>query len=96
VETCEYGAPELSKREDGTLISHINEALCKGCGACAVACCNGAIIPKHFANKQIMSMVEAALVDIEESLESGVGSQESIEPQPQAQPQATTPTQEAV
>jgi len=99
VETCEYGAPELTKREDGSLISHINEALCKGCGACAVACCNGAIIPKHFANQQIMSMVEAALEDIEESKESGVegqgsteskesrvesqGSKESAEPQPQ-------------
>jgi heterodisulfide reductase subunit A-like polyferredoxin len=61
VESCEYGAPELTKREDGSLVSHINEALCKGCGACAVACCNGAIAPKHFGNDQIMSMVVAAL-----------------------------------
>lgn len=75
VDTCEYGAPELTKREDGALVSHVNEALCKGCGACAVACCNGAITPQHFDNKQIMSMVESALA----SWNGSGGSIESIE-----------------
>ena len=79
VETCEYCAPELQKREDGTLVSHINEALCKGCGACAVACCNGAISPKHFGNDQIMTMVEAALLEPEVK-------QKPIEAQPTTEP----------
>jgi heterodisulfide reductase subunit A len=43
------------------LKANINPALCKGCGACEVACCNGAIACKHFTNKQIMALVEACL-----------------------------------
>ncbi len=77
VETCEYGAPELIKKEDGSFVSHINEALCKGCGACAVACCNGAISPKHFNNTQIMSMVEAALLEPDAKAKE-IGTQEMV------------------
>ena len=88
VETCEYGAPELTKRDDGSLVSHINEALCKGCGACAVACCNGAITTKHFDNRQIMSMVEAALFEPKVSKVSEAVAEESTGSD-------ETPTQEA-
>jgi heterodisulfide reductase subunit A len=59
VEVCEFGAPELVQDEDGKVHSKINEALCKGCGACAASCCNGAIIPKHFKNEQIMTMIDS-------------------------------------
>jgi heterodisulfide reductase subunit A len=86
VESCEYGAPELTKKEDGSMVSHINEALCKGCGACAVACCNGAITTLHFKTDQIMSMVETAL-----------SSQQSPPPHPpEPQPQAEVSDQGAL
>jgi len=39
----------------------VNPALCKGCGACEVACCSGAITCKHFTNRQIIALVEACL-----------------------------------
>jgi heterodisulfide reductase subunit A len=61
VEVCEFGAPELVTEEDGAIHSKINAALCKGCGACSANCCNNAIIPKHFNNEQITTMVHSAL-----------------------------------
>jgi heterodisulfide reductase subunit A len=30
---CEYGAPRIIEKDDGTKIANINEALCKGCGS---------------------------------------------------------------
>ncbi len=42
-EICEYGAPRLVEVSPGVFKSRINEALCKGCGSCAVACCSRAI-----------------------------------------------------
>ncbi|UCF08658.1 MAG: hydrogenase iron-sulfur subunit, partial [Thermoplasmata archaeon] len=72
VEVCEFGAPELVTEEDGTIHSRINEALCKGCGACAATCCNNAIITKHFKNEQIMSIIDSSL--------DGRKSEEEFEP----------------
>ena len=60
-EICEYGAPNIAEVSPGVFKSRINEALCKGCGSCAVACCASAIRPKHFKNEQIMVMIEALL-----------------------------------
>jgi heterodisulfide reductase subunit A len=76
VEVCEFGAPELVTEEDGTVHSRINEALCKGCGACAANCCNNAIIPKHFKNEQITTMIHSAIGGELEEPES-----EEFEPQ---------------
>jgi len=61
-EVCEYGAPSIVEVSPGVFKSKINEALCKGCGSCAVECCSRAIIPKHFRTDQIMTMVETLLV----------------------------------
>ncbi len=60
-EICEYGAPRIEEVSPGVFKSRINEALCKGCGSCAVACCSSAIYSMHFRNDQIMAMVEAAI-----------------------------------
>ena len=60
-EVCEYGAPRVEEVSPGVFKSRINEALCKGCGSCAVACCSRAILPKHFRTDQIMVMLEALL-----------------------------------
>ncbi len=67
-EICEYGAPSLQEVRPGVMKSKINEALCKGCGSCAVACCSRAIRPKHFKTEQILTMIEACLKkDLEEA-----------------------------
>ncbi|MGQ9587967.1 MAG: FAD-dependent oxidoreductase, partial [Thermoplasmata archaeon] len=60
-EVCEYGAPRIEEIAPGVFKSRINEALCKGCGSCAVECCSRAIRPKHFKTEQILTMIEAAL-----------------------------------
>jgi len=60
-EICEYGAPSLVEVRPGVMKSRINEALCKGCGSCAVACCSRAITTKHFRTEQILTMIEACL-----------------------------------
>ena len=62
-EVCEYGAPAVEEVSPGVFRSRINEALCKGCGSCAVECCTRAIRPKHFRSDQILTMIEAALSD---------------------------------
>ncbi|MBU1475674.1 MAG: 4Fe-4S binding protein [Acidobacteria bacterium] len=38
-------------------------ALCQGCGACAVACPNGATQQQNFTKNQIMNMIDAVLKD---------------------------------
>ncbi|MBU1158141.1 MAG: CoB--CoM heterodisulfide reductase iron-sulfur subunit A family protein [Candidatus Thermoplasmatota archaeon] len=67
-DVCEYGAPRLEEISPGVIKSRINEALCKGCGSCAVACCARAISPKHFKSEQIMTMLEALLADKDEEV----------------------------
>ena len=70
-EICEYGAPSLVEVRPGVMKSRINEALCKGCGSCAVECCSRAIRPKHFKTEQILTMIEACLKrDLEEEVKT--------------------------
>ncbi len=59
VEICLYHAPELVEIEPGTFVSRINPTLCKGCGTCASWCPSGAIVSKHFTEKQINAMIDA-------------------------------------
>ena len=42
-------------------VAVVREALCQGCGACAVACPNRAAILREFEDKQIFSMMDVAL-----------------------------------
>jgi heterodisulfide reductase subunit A len=60
-ELCEYGAPSITEVSPGVFKSRINEALCKGCGSCAVACCSKAIRARNFRSDQILTMIEACL-----------------------------------
>ncbi|NIW93188.1 MAG: hypothetical protein GWN20_09940, partial [Phycisphaerae bacterium] len=57
-EACPYQA--ITYLED-EVICEVNAALCKGCGACAVACPTGAAAIQHFNDEEVLSMVEAAL-----------------------------------
>jgi heterodisulfide reductase subunit A len=52
---CPYGAPSLHLLWG---ISRINAVLCKGCGACAVACPSKAIRLQHFTTEQVLAQVE--------------------------------------
>ncbi len=61
VEACPYGAPHLVEKQAGVMVSNIQEALCKGCGACSVACPTGAASIRHFNDREVLAMVEAAL-----------------------------------
>jgi len=60
-EVCEYGAPNITEVSPGVFKSKINEALCKGCGACVVACCSRAIDSRHFKTQQLLTMLDACL-----------------------------------
>lgn len=59
-DVCEYGAIELVTL-DTRKVARINPAKCKGCGSCAVACCNSSIKVRNFAVNNTFAMLEAAL-----------------------------------
>ncbi|MFX1600881.1 MAG: FAD-dependent oxidoreductase, partial [Promethearchaeota archaeon] len=69
VEVCQFNAIELIEKErtfeDITMTirkSHVNPALCKGCGTCGAQCPNSTIVIKHFGFEQIHAMISALLV----------------------------------
>jgi heterodisulfide reductase subunit A-like polyferredoxin len=59
VDTCPYNARVIP--EDDGNYAHVIDVLCQGCGACIVACPNGATQQKGFEFKQIFSVIDAAL-----------------------------------
>ncbi|MFX1280366.1 MAG: FAD-dependent oxidoreductase [Promethearchaeota archaeon] len=68
LEVCQFNAIELIEKEkdfeDFTFVikkSHINPALCKGCGTCGAQCPNSTIVIKHFGFEQIHAMISALL-----------------------------------
>ena len=60
-DACPFSAISLTDREGGGKVSHVQEALCKGCGSCAVACPTGAASIFHYDDREVLTMVEAAL-----------------------------------
>jgi len=62
VEACPFSAVSLVEREGGKTVAFVQEALCKGCGACAVACPTGAASVFHYDDREVLRMVEAALM----------------------------------
>ncbi|MFX1469383.1 MAG: FAD-dependent oxidoreductase [Promethearchaeota archaeon] len=68
VEVCQFNAIELIEKErvfeDFKITikkSHVNPALCKGCGTCGAQCPNSTIVIKHFGFEQISAMISALL-----------------------------------
>jgi heterodisulfide reductase subunit A-like polyferredoxin len=67
VRTCAYGVPRI----DGELTgvggiegaAKIEPALCQGCGLCAAACPAGAIQLMHYTDAQVMSKVDALMLE---------------------------------
>jgi heterodisulfide reductase subunit A len=59
VEICQFRAPQLVVTAPGTRAARINASLCKGCGTCASWCPSGAIVSKHFTDRQVNAMIDA-------------------------------------
>ena len=58
---CPYGAIYADPKTKTK--AFVIEAKCAGCGTCAAECNQGAITMRHFTDLQILSQIEAALVD---------------------------------
>ncbi len=58
ISACPYGA-RVKDEERGVVV--VIEVLCQGCGACAAICPNGAAKLRGFTEKQVFSMVDAAV-----------------------------------
>lgn len=59
IEECPYGAIEIREYEGKGEKAWVNEALCRGCGACVAVCPNEAINLKGLSLTQIRSMIKA-------------------------------------
>jgi heterodisulfide reductase subunit A len=62
VDICQFVAPQLVEIEPGTFVARINPSLCKGCGTCTSWCPSGAIISRHFTDRQVNAMIDAFFV----------------------------------
>jgi heterodisulfide reductase subunit A len=58
ITVCPYGARARDEEADEVVV---REALCQGCGACVVACPGGAAKMRGFKDKQVFSLIDAAL-----------------------------------
>ena len=58
---CPYKAVavQVVDQRRGTMAAVVNEALCKGCGACAAGCRSGAIDLQGYTDAQIVAAIEA-------------------------------------
>jgi heterodisulfide reductase subunit A len=63
IAVCSFKAISINSRER---IVEVNEALCKGCGACAAACPAGAITARHFTKQQIVAQIGGILAGARE------------------------------
>lgn len=60
ISVCKYGAIEFHDTPLGKK-ARVNPVLCKGDGLCNPKCPTGAIVLKHFTNKEIFSQIDAAI-----------------------------------
>lgn len=58
ITVCPYGA-RIKDEKEGVVV--VLDALCQGCGACVVSCPSGAASLRGFSDKQVLSMMDAAL-----------------------------------
>jgi heterodisulfide reductase subunit A len=59
VSVCAYGAIEIDEAKN---VAVVNEAVCKGCGACAATCRSSAIDLGGFRDEQVVAALEAMAV----------------------------------
>jgi heterodisulfide reductase subunit A2 len=59
---CPFQAVELITREGKTVAQVVNSA-CKGCGVCAGACPEGAVIAHGFTDAMLLAQIDAALAE---------------------------------
>jgi heterodisulfide reductase subunit A len=59
--TCAYKAIEVTVVDErrGIMAAQINQALCKGCGACVAGCRSGALDLQGFTDAQIVAAISA-------------------------------------
>lgn len=58
LQVCPYGARYMDEKG----VARVIEAVCRGCGACAATCPAGATQQLGFEDRQIMRMIESALL----------------------------------
>ena len=58
INVCPYAAITHDPEQN---IARVNQALCKGCGACAAACPSEAPVLMGFNNKQLYAQIRTAL-----------------------------------
>ena len=58
IRVCPYGAVSFNEEKK---VAEVNEALCKGCGACAAACPSEAPVLMGFNNSEIYAQIKGAL-----------------------------------
>jgi heterodisulfide reductase subunit A len=63
ISACTYGAIEFHKTKQGNK-AVVNPVLCKGDGLCNSKCPTGAIYLKHFTDEDILSQIDAAVVNV--------------------------------
>jgi heterodisulfide reductase subunit A len=64
MDVCDYEAIVKTEIEN-KVIATVNEAVCSGCGFCAPVCPNNAIEIAQFTDKEIMSMIDGFMAEVE-------------------------------
>ena len=77
-EICQFQAPQIVETTPGCYAARINGSSCKGCGTCASWCPSGAIVSKHFTDRQVHAMIDAFFEEPRASV--GADTQERVGP----------------
>lgn len=61
IAACPYGARYLDEEEEKV---QVNDLMCQGCGSCAAVCPNSASVLRGYRDRQVFSVLDAALEEI--------------------------------